>query len=848
MKRIAASILLITFFSANAQVADDYYLPQNVTYNAAIPTPKQFLGYQVGEWHVGHDQLVAYLRKLAEVSDRVDVSEYGRTYENRPLIHLTVSSARNLSNLESIRNEHKKLSDPAQSNGLNTKAMPVVVWLGYTIHGNEPSGNNAALLAAYYLAAAQGPGIDSLLNESVILLDPTINPDGSNRFSSWVNTHKSQNLVTDPNSREFGEAWPGGRSNHYWFDLNRDYLYMQHPESKSRMAVFHQWRPNVLTDHHEMGTGSTFFFQPGVPSRTHPLTPRRNIELTQKIGKYHAAGLDKIGSFYYTEENFDDYYYGKGSSYPDAHGCVGILFEQASSRGHAQDSQNGVVTFPFTIKNQLTTTLTSLQAALAMRTELLDYQREFYKEPSSDPVKAFVFGESNDKVRLWEMVNILQRNQIDVYPLGKDEVVEGKKFVKGSSFAVPMNQPQHRLIKAIFEKRTTFEDSLFYDISAWGMPLCFNVPNAEAKTPVALGEKITKNDFPKGKVLGKSNLAYMFEWDSYFAPRAANELMQRGYRLKTATQRITAIIDAGTTKMFDYGTVQVQLTGKNAEAAQALLQTMAARDGIDFYAMPTGLTPQGLDLGSENFKNMRQPRPLMLVGAGVNSLDAGEVWHLLDTRMNMPLTMAEISTANRVDLGKYNVIVMASGDYNALQDDKLKRWVQAGGTLIAMTEALNFVSEKGIAPIKMKKLPADTTATMLPYALADRYRGAQATGGAIFQSQLDVSNPMGYGFKDSIINTFRDHNVVMEPVKDAFAAPLRYTNKPLVSGYISAKNEKFMRGTPVVATYNVGAGKVIAITDNPNFRAFWWGTTKLFLNAVFFGNQIGSGRFNPFED
>ena len=320
MKKIAASILLITFFSANAQVADDYYLPQNVTYNAAIPTPKQFLGYQVGEWHVGHDQLVAYLKKLAEVSDRVDVSEYGRTYENRPLIHLTVSSARNLSNLESIRNEHKKLSDPAQSNGLNTKAMPVVVWLGYTIHGNEPSGNNAALLAAYYLAAAQGPGIDSLLNESVILLDPTINPDGSNRFSSWVNTHKSQNLVTDPNSREFGEAWPGGRSNHYWFDLNRDYLYMQHPESKSRMAVFHQWRPNVLTDHHEMGTGSTFFFQPGVPSRTHPLTPKRNIELTQKIGKYHAAGLDKIGSFYYTEENFDDYYYGKGSSYPDAHG------------------------------------------------------------------------------------------------------------------------------------------------------------------------------------------------------------------------------------------------------------------------------------------------------------------------------------------------------------------------------------------------------------------------------------------------------------------------------------------------------------------------------------------------
>jgi hypothetical protein len=213
--------------------------------------------------------------------------------------------------------------------------------------------------------------VDSLLNETVILLDPSFNPDGLNRFASWVNTHKSQTLVTDPVSRELNEAWPGGRTNHYWFDLNRDWLYVQHPESQGRIAKFHEWKPNILTDHHEMGSNSTFFFQPGVPSRINPLTPQKNRELTAKIGTFHARYLDKIGSLYFTEEDYDDFYYGKGSTFPDVNGAVGILFEQASSRGHAQETINGVLSFPFTIRNQVTTSFSTLAAARALRTELL---------------------------------------------------------------------------------------------------------------------------------------------------------------------------------------------------------------------------------------------------------------------------------------------------------------------------------------------------------------------------------------------------------------------------------------------------------------------------------------------
>jgi hypothetical protein len=853
---------LLAFFvgsQVSAQVPLTYYLPADVSYNPQIPTPQQFLGYQVGEWHVGHDQLVGYMRKLAEVSDRIEIAEYGRTHENRPLVLLTITSPANGAKIDQLKEQHRALSDPAKSASLDVRSMPVVVWLGYTVHGNEPSGNNASLLTAYHLAAAQGPAIDSLLNETLIVLDPCINPDGSNRFSSWVNTHRSKNLVTDPLSREFSEPWPGGRSNHYWFDLNRDYLYQQHPESVSRMKKFHEWKPNVLTDHHEMGTNSTFFFQPGIPTRMHPMTPKRNLELTAKIGTYHATALDKIGSLYYTQESFDDFYYGKGSTYPDVNGCIGILFEQGSSRGHAQESVNGVVTFPFTIRNQFTVSLSTLKAAKAMRQELLEYQRGFYRETSADPVKAYVFGGTTDRARLHEMLTILKNNQISVYQTAKDEMLDGRTFRKGSAYVVPMNQPQHRLIKSMFEKRTTFEDSLFYDISSWTMPLCFNVPYAEAKTAVTLGEEWRQNDFPKGRVVGQSSVAYVFEWDGYFAPRTANELMKRGYRLKVASEPFTAVLADGSQRPFGYGTIEVSLgmntamgttgtspagtspAGTSPVGIETVLQKLAEENGTDFYALKTGLTPTGIDLGSNNFGVLRQPKPLLVAGPGVESNDAGEIWHLLDTRVALPLTMADVATVNTAPLDKYNTLILVSGNYSQLNDDKIKRWVQGGGVLVTLGSAINWASEKGLTPAKTKRTPADTTSNR-PYALAERYRGAQVIGGAIFQTRLDVTHPLGYGYTEPALPVFRDNTIFLERYRDPYAVPVQYTDKPLLSGFISTRNERLLRGTPAVVATSFGAGKVIAMTDNPNFRAFWYGTNKLFLNALFFGSQISAGR------
>jgi len=439
IKRLFVVVLLLFAGTVRAQVDLSYYLPEGYTYNPSIPTPASVLGYQVGEWHVSHDQVVMYMKALAAASDRIQIEEYGRSYEKRPLLLLTITAPSNFSRLDEIKSHRNDLRDPQAA--APVESMPIVMYMGHSVHGNEPSGVNASLLSAYHFAAANEIADD--LEDMVILLDPAINPDGINRFASWVNSHKSYHMNGDPNNRELNEAWPRGRTNHYWFDLNRDWLPVQHPESRGRIAKIQEWKPNIVLDFHEMGTNSTYFFQPGVPSRNHPLTPKKNFELTEKIATYHAKHLDKIGSLYYTQESFDDFYYGKGSTYPDIQGSVGILFEQASSRGHLQESVHGPLTFPFTIRNQFTTAMSSFEAARDMRVELNQYMQDFYREAmteaNADPISAYIFGSKDDAARVFHLVDIIQQHDIQLFTLIQDVTLYGVEFDAVKSYMVQLN-------------------------------------------------------------------------------------------------------------------------------------------------------------------------------------------------------------------------------------------------------------------------------------------------------------------------------------------------------------------------------------------------------------------------
>jgi len=844
---LSSLFILLTAALSFAQVDLAYYLPEGVSYNAAIPTPQSVTGHEVGEWHISHDRLVTYMQALDAASDRISLEVTGYTYEARPLLLLTITSPKNHQNIEAIRQQHVQLSDPSKSSGLNVSQMPLVYYLGCSIHGNEPSGANAGLVMAYHLAAAQGPEIEKYLDNTIILFDPSFNPDGLQRFSTWANSHKSKLVSPDSYDMEHNEAWPGGRTNHYWFDLNRDWLPGQLPESQARIKKFHQWKPNLLTDHHEQGTNATFFFMPGEPTRVHPMTPKKNQELTKKLGEYHAKALDKIGSLYFTQEGYDDFYYGKGSTYPDVQGCIGILFEQASSRGHAQESDNGILRFPFTIRNHFTTMLSSLQGSNEMREEILNFQRDFYKnalsEAAKDPVKAIVFGSNKNKASAFHLAEMAERQDILVYPITTSQTLNGRSYEAGASYVIPLNQPQYRLIKSMFEKRTTFEDSLFYDISSWTFPLAFGIEYDELKSIPALGTKLTRPTLPQGKVINdKATYAYAFESFGFYVPRAIYRLVSHGIRVKVSHEAF----NHPSGKKFDRGSLMVSLENQNLAPEQiaVYMREVSAQDGIDVYGFDTGLDYKGVSLGSSTFDVLKKPEIAVLMDVGISPTDAGEIWHLLDQRFHIPVTMIPVSVFNNAQLSKYNTIIVPSGRYNGISEsakEKLKTWVQGGGVLIGLEDAVSWFNTSGLGKFEMKKdEESKDGAKPRPYEYIDEDRGAQVTSGAIFEANVDLTNPLLYGYYNTKMPMFKSNNFYMEKSKGVYSNPMTYGNSPLISGYISKKNYEKIKNASVIGVSAMGQGRVIGFTENLAFRAFWFGTNKLLMNAIFFGPMVNS--------
>ncbi len=849
MRKWMLAAMLFSIVMANAQSLD-YYLPKNVSYNPNIPTPKSVIYHEVGEWHVTHDRLVNYMKALDQASDRITLQVSGYTYEGRPQLAMIITSPKNHAQIETIRKEHLKLSDANQSSSLNLDNMPIVVWQGYSIHGNESSGSNAALLTAYYLAAAQGAAVEDLLEKVVIIFDPSFNPDGLNRFANWANMHKSKTMVADPQAREFNEVWPGGRFNHYWFDLNRDWLPAQHVESRSRLKVYHDWKPNILTDHHEQGSNATFFFQPGVPSRVNPNTPNRNQELTAAIGNFHAKFLDSIGSMYFTKEGYDDFYYGKGSTYPDINGAVGILFEQASSRGHAQETDNGLLTFPFTIRNQFVTSLSTLEAARALRKEMLAFQRDFYKDVAKEseafPVKAYVFGDEKDKSRTNMFIEMLQRHQVKVYSLKTDVSADGKNFKAGQSYVIPTAQQQFKIIKTVFEKTFEYKDSLFYDVTAWTMSLAFGLPNAEIKTPATnlLGDELTATPVAEGKLIGGvSSNAYIFRWDDYYAPKLLYRLQSRGLITKVATQKFGAGIN-GKQEAFGYGSIVIPVKIQNRSEAEIfqLLNDAIKGTGVDVYSTGSSLSVGGVDLGSNSMANIRAPRVMMFGGTGTSATDVGEIWHLMDQRFGIPVSIVDVDRFNAINTARYNVIIMPSGSYSNLDknaQDKLRTWIAGGGTLIATEDATNWLARNGLTKVIFRDAAdkKDTTA-MLPYYLRSDEQRAKDMAGSLFEAKLDPTHPLCYGYGQNTVSIFKSNTLFMDQNNDPYDSPVMYTDNPLQSGYLYRGYRDKVKNSAVVNIDQLGRGRVISMVDNLNFRAFWLGTSKIFLNAVVFGEII----------
>ena len=836
--------ILAPIFCLNAQVQMDYYLNDMSQYNSSIPTPESVIGHQVGEFHVSHDKLSHYVQELSKSSKRVKLVKRGKTYENRTSWLMIITSESNHSNLEEIRQQHLRLSD-SKNIDIDTSNMPIVVYQGFSVHGDEPSGSNASLLLMYHLLASDSDETKELLDNTVILLDPSFNPDGLQRFSQWANMNKNQSLNPDPSDREYNQYWPRGRTNHYWFDLNRDMLPNQLPETNAKIETFTKWMPNILTDHHEMGTNSSFFFQPGVPERKNPLISDLNQALTKEIGTYHEDALNKIGSLYYSEESYDDFFFGKASTYPDANGSIGILFEQGSSRGHIQESVNGILTFPFTIRNQLTAAFSTLNAAQNMRVKLLNYMKGFYDD-QIDPTNKYesiIFGKQKDKSTVHHLAEVLNSHKIKFNTLSQDVEVNGTKYSKENSYIVPLNQPKRTLIRAMFDTQTSFNDSLFYDVSAWTFPLAFNVNYDKTdrfNKPGRLGiksEEVQNLERITGSVDDKSDYAYLFEPHDYYAQAAVYELIKNGLRVKTATRRF-----AINGENFDYGTymVSVQNQSLNSDEIYNRLVEVSSRTGINIKSQSTGIT-EGIDLGSNNFEIVKEPKIGLIVGEGVRSYDAGEIWHLLDTRFNIPITKLDVSDLGYIDLSRYTHIILP--DYSEgyqyqstggnINKNQINDYIEDGGNLIAYRNSVKWVSSN-LSEIDFHT--NEITADDVTFSERQSFFGAQQTGGAIFNSIIDKSHPVNFGIESNSLPLFRNSNVYMTKSEQSFNNPIVYSSSPLMSGYISEENLSLLKKSTPFKVIRSGKGKILLMTDNTNFRAFWFGTNRILLNMLFHSN------------
>lgn len=833
MKKI---VLLFTILWSSALLAQNYFFEKYQPFNTSIPSPEEFLGYEIGDRHTRHDLIVAYLDKLASLSERASLVDYGKTHEGRRLVFLTISSPENLADLDNIQKKHLAYTDPNLSPEVDP-SLPIVINLAYNVHGNEPSSSEAALLTAYTLVASQSNEINKYLTNAVIFIDPTINPDGRDRHAQWVNSYQGNPLVADPQDAEHSEYWPRGRTNHYWFDLNRDWLLGINPESRAKVSWYHTWYPNVVTDFHEMGTQSTYFFEPMKPNGSlDPIMPKENYEdLNNLFGDYFAKALDSIGSFYFTREAFDGTYPGYGSSYPDIQGGLGLLFEQASSRGHKQTTAFGEITFAFTIRNQFTSSITTVRAAVENKEFLRQYQKDFFKSAMLNSaitgVKAYQFGDSYDKNRTKAFIDKLLLHEVEVYKSGDTD------------FVVPTSQPQYRMVQSFFETYNKYRDSVYYDASAWSVANFYNMKYRGLKR-FNKGDRVSSLEglFPVAAVQ-KSAYAYILDWDDYNAAAALYFLQDKGLVVSSSFKPLNLKSGENNLSM-NYGTlvIPVSLQKKSQEEVFKIVSEAQKKYDVPIFGVSTGYTVKGIDLGSRLVKPLNKPKAAMLIGHGTRSYEAGEVWHLLDTRVHMPITKIPLRNFGSAKLDSYNTLVMVSGSYklSEKEQEKISNWVKNGNTLITIGTASKWAIDKNLVKEKLTTVEKDSSVVKrLPYVDSPENLGREEVGGVILRADLDRTHPLGFGYRDQSIPVYKNNNVWLSPSKNEYSTVLRYSKKPHIDGYISETNtEDYLKPSASLIVSPLGAGRVVLFADNPNFRGSWYGTNRLFLNAIFLGDKI----------
>jgi hypothetical protein len=819
--------------------------------SAQVPSPEQFLGYKVGTRFTPHHRIVDYFKAVAVASpSMVKLQPYGNTNEGRPLMVAFVSSASNISNLEAIRTANMNV---VNKEGAAPASQPVVVWLSYNVHGNEPASSEAAMLTLHALVDPANAQTKQYLQNTVVVMDPCINPDGRDRYVNWYNSVVGASFNPSPAAREHNEPWPRGRANHYNFDLNRDWAWQTQIESRQRLPLYNQWMPQVHVDFHEQSPNSPYYFAPAAEPLHEVITKwQRDFQAT--IGRNHARYFDEKGWLYFTKERFDLLYPSYGDTYPIYNGAIGMTYEQGGiGAGLGMIIDNGdTLTLVDRALHHHTTGLSTVEVASKNAAQLKSEFARYFEAANAGvgDYKAFVLKPGkNDSARLQALLQLLQRNGIAYYS-GASGSTRGYNYesnkeenfsVGGNDIVIPSAQPKSNLIKVLFEPSTKLSDSATYDITAWSLPYAYGIKTFGSRTAFSVpkGARSAAISSANNSNLPAAPYAYVIPWTGVQSVKLVSALLQRGIKLRFAT---TPFESGG--QQFERGSVMVLLTGNQYQPQLwQTVRNLATEAGVKLAAVNTGFVDKGLDFGSGSVVPMKARKVALLTGEGVSSLAAGEIWHFFEQVINYPLTLINSNDINRIAWTDYDVVVMPDGAYRFLTDkassDAFRTWISGGGNVIALEGAVAQLSRLEWS-IKTKKTddqePKDLSEFVARYESRERDALRGMTPGSIFRVQLDNTHPLAFGYPEYYY-TLKQDAAIYDFIKEGgWNVGVLRKDKP-VAGFVGANLAKRLQNGLLFGVQEIGRGSVTYLTDDVLFRSFWDNGKLLFSNAVFFVGQ-----------
>ncbi len=816
---------------------------------AQLKSPDEFLGYPLGSKFTPHHKIVNYFNYVSTVATaQMKLQSYGETNEGRPLLLAFVASAENFPKLEEIRKNNLRLTGLLNDKPADVNA-PAIVWLSYNVHGNETSSSETAMKVLYELLNTSNLQTKEYLKNTVVIIDPCLNPDGRDRYVNWQMQMIGKDANPNPNAREHSEPWPGGRTNHYNFDLNRDWAWQTQVETQQRMKVYNDWMPHIHSDYHEQGYDNPYYFAPAAEPYHEVITPfQRSFQV--EIGRNNAKYFDANGWLYFTKEIFDLFYPSYGDTYPLYNGSIGMTFEQA---GHGRSS-TAVITHTgdtLTLKDRIahhyTTTMGTLEVVSNNTARLVAAFKKFFDDAKTNGAgeyKTFVVTDvSNNKIRV--LKKLLDANNIR-YSYSSGAAVKGinyftqkeEMFTTNKSLVISTYQPKAVLAKVLFEPRSKLVDSLTYDITAWSLPYAYGLQAYAVREKLAVENKEINGAM--SLLLPVNVYGYLIRYNSFEDAKLLASLVNEGVKIRYAARDFTV-----NGKNFSKGTLIVLRKGNDDKLW--ILQQAARKFNADVTTIGSGFMDSGFDLGSEKIRFIKKLNVALVSGKGTDASGAGEIWHLFDQQLNYPITLINADDIDNVNWKDIDVLIVPSGRYKFLSDKEasadIKNWVKQGGKIIAIENAVKQMAA-GEWGIKLRKADEEkekkeekkpTYADLKQFAESEHDGIKSFIAGAVYKVDLDTTHPMSFGLGNNYFTLKQDDNVY-EFLKEGWNVGVIKSNN-YVAGFVGSKIKDKIKDAVLIGEQPSGSGDIIYLPDNPVFRSFWESGKLLLANAVFLTGQ-----------